>query len=46
MITETTAREILDLIEEGAFPAAAAVCERHGCTFQDAESFLLACEER
>lgn len=39
MITETQAREILDLLDEGAFPEAARVCERLGCTFEDAETF-------
>lgn len=39
MITETQAREILDLFEEGAFLEAGRVCERLGCTFEDIEAF-------
>lgn len=39
MITATQAREILDLIEQGAFLEAGRACERWGCTFEDAETF-------
>ncbi|MBN8421913.1 MAG: hypothetical protein J0L73_23550 [Verrucomicrobia bacterium] len=39
MITATQAREILDLLEEGAMLDAGRLCERLGCTFEEAENF-------